>query len=50
LEAPFDPSTAPSGLKALLARAGDAPDFPILERHVRNTLEDVSQLFSELIV
>ena len=27
LEGRFDPATAPSGLKELLARAGDAPSF-----------------------
>ena len=31
LEGRFDPATAPSGLKDLLARAGDAPSFPVLE-------------------
>jgi glutamate-ammonia-ligase adenylyltransferase len=50
LEWPFDPSTAPGGLKALLARAGDAPDFPTLEGELRRILADVAQQFSELIV
>src|SRR6185295_19092133 len=30
-DGPFTPKTAPDGLKLLLARAGDAPDFPRLE-------------------
>jgi glutamate-ammonia-ligase adenylyltransferase len=49
LEEPFDPASAPSGLKALLARAGDAPDLASLERDVRETLAGVEVLFSELI-
>jgi glutamate-ammonia-ligase adenylyltransferase len=49
LEEPFDPATAPSGLKALLARAGDAPDLASLERDVRETLAGVEVLFSDLI-
>ncbi|HYD14784.1 MAG TPA: bifunctional [glutamine synthetase] adenylyltransferase/[glutamine synthetase]-adenylyl-L-tyrosine phosphorylase [Hyphomicrobium sp.] len=49
LEGAFDPATAPSGLKALLARAGDAPDFSSLERQLRETLADVELQFSELI-
>jgi glutamate-ammonia-ligase adenylyltransferase len=49
LDEPFDPATAPSGLKALLARAGDAPDLPTLERHLRDTLAAVALLFSKLV-
>jgi glutamate-ammonia-ligase adenylyltransferase len=49
LEEAFDPATAPSGLKALLARAGDAPDFPALERHLRETLAAVEVQFAQLI-
>lgn len=49
LEEGFDPATAPSGLKALLARAGDAPDFATLERDLRETLAGVEVEFSELI-
>jgi len=49
LEGPFEPSTAPSGLKTLLARVGDAPDFPALEGDLRATLAEVAQLFSRLI-
>jgi glutamate-ammonia-ligase adenylyltransferase len=49
LEGAFDPATAPSGLKALLARAGDAPDFSSLERQLRETLADVELQFSELV-
>jgi glutamate-ammonia-ligase adenylyltransferase len=49
LEGAFDPSTAPSGLKTLLARAGDAPDFAALERDLRETLAGIALQFSELI-
>jgi glutamate-ammonia-ligase adenylyltransferase len=49
LEEAFDPSTAPSGLKTLLARAGDAPDFAALERDLRETLAGIALQFSELI-
>ena len=49
LEEDFDPATAPSGLKALLARAGDAPDFAALERDLRETLAGVGVQFSRLV-
>lgn len=49
LEEPFDPVTSPSGLKALLARAGDAPDFATLEAELRETLAGVAARFSELV-
>ena len=49
LEEPFDPATAPSGLKALLARAGDAPDFATLEGELGETLAGVAARFSELV-
>ncbi len=49
LEEPFDPATASSGLKTLLARAGDAPDFASLEGQVRETLAAVELQFSELV-
>ena len=50
LEGRFDPSTAPSGLKELLARAGDAADFAALESRLRETLQTVARLFGEIIV
>jgi [glutamine synthetase] adenylyltransferase / [glutamine synthetase]-adenylyl-L-tyrosine phosphorylase len=50
LEGPFDPATAPSGLKELLARAGDVPSFPELEARVKETLVRVTGLFQEIIV
>ncbi len=50
LEGRFDPATAPSGLKDLLARAGDAPSFPVLEARLRENLTAVSRVFAEIIV
>jgi len=49
LEGPFDPATAPRGLKELLARAGDAPDFAELEARLRCNLANVSGLFDAII-
>jgi glutamate-ammonia-ligase adenylyltransferase len=49
LEEAFDPATASSGLKALLARAGGAPDFAALEGDLRETLANVEVEFKELI-
>ncbi len=49
LEGVFDPATAPKGLKALLARAGDAASFEELETRLRATLAAVAALFDEII-
>lgn len=49
LDGPFEQATAPSGLKSLLARAGDAPDLPTLEGQLRETTAAVQSLFSKLI-
>jgi glutamate-ammonia-ligase adenylyltransferase len=49
LEGPFDPATAPSGMKELLARAGDAPSFSELEARLAETLKRVAALFDEII-
>ncbi|MEI9900797.1 MAG: bifunctional [glutamine synthetase] adenylyltransferase/[glutamine synthetase]-adenylyl-L-tyrosine phosphorylase [Hyphomicrobium sp.] len=49
LEGRFDPATAPSGLKALLARAGDAPSFAELEARLKATLTAVSGVFQEIV-
>jgi len=45
----FDRDAAPLGLKELLARAGDAPTFAILEEHLKSTLNAVSELFDEIV-
>jgi glutamate-ammonia-ligase adenylyltransferase len=49
LNGPFDPETASKGLKELLARAGDAPDFAALEGKLRQTLTGVSEMFCRII-
>ncbi len=49
LDDPFNPETAPRGLKELLARAGDSPDFAALEVKLKSALSDVSGLFDKLI-
>jgi glutamate-ammonia-ligase adenylyltransferase len=49
LEGRFEPATAPSGLKELLANAGDAPSFAELEERLRLTLLKVAGLFNEII-
>jgi len=49
LAGPFDPATAPKGLKDLLARAGDATDYAELESHVKKTLGDVAGLFEAIV-
>jgi len=49
LEEAFDPATAPVGLQALLARAGESPDLGSLERELRETLTGVQEVFSRLI-
>ncbi len=50
LEGRLDPETAPKGLRQLLARAGEMPDFERLEVHVRATLAGVKTLFDEIIL
>jgi glutamate-ammonia-ligase adenylyltransferase len=49
LEGRFEPATAPSGLKELLANAGDAPSFAELEERLRFTLIKVAGLFNQII-
>lgn len=49
LEGPFVPASAPTGLKELLARAGDAPSFAALETRLAETEAAVAALFDELI-
>ena len=49
LEGYFDPATAPSGLKELLANAGDAESFAELEDRLRSTLSRVAGLFNDII-
>jgi len=49
LDKPFVPEEAPRGLKELLARASDMPDFPTLEASLRDTLSDVHAAFERLV-
>jgi glutamate-ammonia-ligase adenylyltransferase len=49
LDGPFEPAKAPDGLRELLARAGDAPDFARLEASLRMTLAEVAALFDAII-
>jgi glutamate-ammonia-ligase adenylyltransferase len=49
LEGPFKPDTATRGLKALLARAGDAPDFSALEAQLAENEVRVREIFERLV-
>src|SRR5262249_37975618 len=48
-DGPFTPKTAPEGLKLLLARAGDAPDFARLEAELAARERTVAALFDALV-
>ena len=50
LDGPFVPEKASPGLKALLARAGEAADFARLEVDLAQRQAEVSMLFNNLIV
>ncbi len=49
LDGPFEPAKAPEGLKALLARAGEAPDFRHLEAELAAREGEVAGLFEALV-
>ena len=49
LDGPFEPAKAPEGLKTLLARAGEAPDFARLEADLAAREAEVAALFGELV-
>ena len=49
LDGPFNPAAAPSGLKELLCRAGDAPSFAALETRLRQTLSETYQIFGRVV-
>jgi glutamate-ammonia-ligase adenylyltransferase len=49
LDGPFVPAKAPDGLRELLTRAGDAPDFARLEATLRATLAEVAGLFDVIV-
>lgn len=46
---PFKPEESQKGLLDLLARAGALPDFPALDRHLRDTEAAVRASFERLI-
>lgn len=48
-DGPFDPDKAPNGLKALLARVGNAPSFEVLEAELRDVLAEMHRIY-ELIL
>ena len=48
-DGPFDPHKAPDGLKQLLARAGGAPSFEVLEEHLRDTLHETYSVFEKIL-
>jgi glutamate-ammonia-ligase adenylyltransferase len=50
LDKPFVPEEAPRGLKELLARASDMPDFPTLEASLKDTLEAVHDAFERIVI
>jgi [glutamine synthetase] adenylyltransferase / [glutamine synthetase]-adenylyl-L-tyrosine phosphorylase len=49
LDEPFQPAKAADGLKALLARAGDAPNFAHLEADLAAREAEVALCFDRLI-
>ena len=50
LDGPFEPAKAPEGLKTLLARAGEVPDFQRLEADLAAREAEVAGLFDALVV
>lgn len=49
LDGGFDPNTAPSGLKHLLAKAGGADTFENLENRLKSLLNEVHSAFDALV-
>jgi glutamate-ammonia-ligase adenylyltransferase len=49
LDTPLDPEAAPKGLLDLLANAGELPDFPTLDAHVRDTETKVRKSFERIL-
>lgn len=50
LDGPFDPETVPLGLKSLLLRAADVPDFTQLESLVADTQAMVKSIYDQVVV
>ena len=49
VDGPFDPAKASDGLKGLLARAAEAPDFKRLEADLAAREAEVAALFDQLV-
>ena len=49
LDHPFDPDTAPGGLKVLLARAGGAQDFTGLDAGLKAAIASVFNVFERIV-
>ena len=49
IQGPLVPESAPDGLKQLLARAGEMPDFDRLQGELRRTLAEVAALFDAIV-
>ncbi|MFT3731003.1 MAG: bifunctional [glutamine synthetase] adenylyltransferase/[glutamine synthetase]-adenylyl-L-tyrosine phosphorylase [Hyphomicrobium sp.] len=49
IEGPFNPATAPKGLKSLLARSGGVDTFQDLEMKLKKALADVFEAFNRLV-
>lgn len=49
LDEAFEPERAPEGLKELLARAGDAPSFDVVENRLREALGQVHEIFERIL-
>ena len=50
LDHPFDPKTAPAGLKALLARAAGLSDFAVVEAALKSALSRIFNGFERFVV
>lgn len=50
LDHAFDPRNAPAGLKALLARSAEKPDFEAVETALKSALGKVKAAFDRLVV
>ncbi|WP_319844714.1 bifunctional [glutamine synthetase] adenylyltransferase/[glutamine synthetase]-adenylyl-L-tyrosine phosphorylase [Terrihabitans rhizophilus] len=49
LTGPFDPETASAGLRALLARQGEVPDFASLDAELRDQQQRVQEVVARII-
>jgi glutamate-ammonia-ligase adenylyltransferase len=49
LDGPFQPAATSEGLKALLSRAGETPDFARLEAELATRQEEVQSIFKALV-